>query len=118
MRVLWWVNGVALATGVAVAVLGRGTDVLLGVLGPVAVAGVSWVLMVRAWTRNPASLLPLLLRAFAVKALVFIGYVGLLAGVFEVRLAPFAASFTVAFVATYAAEAYGLSRLMAPVLKN
>ena len=98
--------------------LGRGYEVLLGVAGPAVVAGASWALMTRTWTRDPAALLPLLLRAFAVKALIFIGYVALVAGVFDVRLTPFVLSFTVAFLATYLAEAYGLWRMMAPVLKN
>ncbi len=118
MRALWWVIGVAVATGVAVAMLGRGYEVLLGVAGPAVVAGASWVLMARTWARDPVALLPLLLRAFAVKALVFIGYVALVAGVFDVRLTPFAISFTVAFLATYLAEAYGLRRMMARVFKN
>ena len=118
MHALWWVIGVAVATGVAVAMLGRGYEVLLGVAGPAVVAGASWVLMTRTWARDPVALLPLLLRAFAVKALIFIGYAALVAGVFDVRLTPFAISFTVAFLATYLAEAYGLWRMMAPVLKN
>jgi hypothetical protein len=118
VQALWWVIGVALATGVAVAMLGRGNEVLLGVAGPSVVAGVSWILMMRAWAREPVSLLPLMLRAFAAKALVFVGYVSVVAGVLDVRLTPFALSFTAAFVATYTAEAFGLWRLMAPVLKQ
>lgn len=118
MRVLWWVIGVAVAAGVAMALLGHGSEVLLGVAGPAVVAGASWVIMMRTWAKDPVALLPFLLRAFAVKALLFIAYVALIAGVFDVRLTPFAISFTVAFLATYLAEAYGLWRMMAPVLKN
>lgn len=118
MQALWWVIGVAVATGGAVAALGWGYEVLLGVAGPAVVAGASWLVMMRTWARDPVSLLPLMLRAFAAKALAFVGYVALVAGVFDVRLTPFVISFTVAFLATYLAEAYGLWRMMAPVLKN
>jgi hypothetical protein len=118
MQALWWVIGIALTTGVAVAVSGRGYEVLLGVAGPSVVAAVSWWFMARAWARDPVSLLPLMLRAFVAKVVVFVGFVVLVAGVLNVRLTPFVISFTVAFVATYAAEARGLWRMMAPVFKN
>jgi len=118
MQALWWVIGIAVATGVAVAILGRGFEVLLGVAGPAVVAGASWVIMMRTWAREPAALLPLMLRAFAAKVLLFAGYVAVVAGLFDVRVTPFAISFTVTFLAAYTAEAYGLWRMMAPVFKT
>jgi hypothetical protein len=118
MNALWWVIGVAGAVGVWVS--GSRYEnwgaVVLGIAGPAAAAGASRVLTTRTWARDPAALLPLMLRAFWVKALFFVAYVGVTMAVFGVGLRPFVLSFTVTFLATHLAEAFELRRLMAPVL--
>ena len=90
--------------------------VVLGIAGPVIAAVVSWRMTKRTWGRDPAALLPLMLRAFWVKALFFVAYVVVVLTMSGARLRPFVLSFTVTFLATHLAEAFELRRLMAPVL--
>lgn len=90
--------------------------VALGIAGPVIAGAVSWRMTTRTWAKDPPALLPWMLRAFAVKALFFVGYVVVVLAVFGAELRPFVLSFTVAFLAAHLAEAYCLRRLMAPVL--
>lgn len=113
MNALWWVIGLAVAAGVGVFGAGYGhrEAVALGIAGPVMVAGASWTLTSRTWARDPVAVLPLMLRAFAVKALFFVAYVVVMLGVFDQRLRPFVISFTSTFLATHLAEAYCLRRL-------
>ncbi len=110
---LWWVIGLTVGVGVVALASGYGPDVLRGVAAPAAAAGVSWVVTTRAWRRGPEALWPLMLRAFPVKALFFLGYVGFVLGVLGARVVPFVTSFTVAFLATHLTEAYCLRRLVA-----
>jgi len=118
MNALWWVMVVTVAVGVGV--FGAGYDhrgaVVVGMAGPLLVSAVSWTMTTRTWAREQAAVLPLMLRAFAVKALFFVAYVAVMLAVFEVRLRPFVLSLTVTFLATHLAEAYCLRQLMAPVL--
>ncbi len=119
MNLLWWVIGAALAVGLGALWFGYGRGgeaVFLGVLGPVAVAGASWTMTTRTWAREPAALLPWMLRVFAAKAVCVVGYVVVMLKGVDVRPTPFVASLTVTFLATHLAEAYCLRRLMAPVL--
>ena len=88
----------------------------LGIAGPAIAGVVSWSLTTRTWAREPAALLPFMLRAFAVKVLFFVTYVVVVLAVFDAGLRPFVVSFTVTFLAAHLAEAYCLRHLMAPVL--
>ncbi len=119
MNVLWWVSGVALSVGLGALWFGYGRGgeaVFLGVAGPVAVAGASWTMTTRIWSRDHVALLPWMLRAFAAKTVFFVGYVVVMLRGFDARPMPFVVSLTVTFLATHLAEAYCLRRLMAPVL--
>ena len=88
-------------------------SLLLGTLGPLVVAGVSWIVMTRTFRRDPMQLTSILTLAFAAKMIFFAVYVSLAMAVLEVQPAPFAASLTVSFVAFYAVEAMFLRRLLA-----
>lgn len=121
MNALWWVMSIGAGVAAGVGVFGSGLGpvrvaVISGITGPLMVAGASWMATTRTWARDPVALLPLLLRAFALKTLVFVAYVVVMVGVFDMRLRPFVISFTVMFLAAHLAEAYCLRRLMAPVL--
>ena len=111
MNALWTVIVLVLAAGVVASVRGAGSEVWEGIAGPVVMAGASWTLTSRTWAREPAALLPMMLRAFAVKALFVVAYVVVMLKVFEARPKPFVAIFTVTFLATHFAEAYCLRRL-------
>jgi hypothetical protein len=109
---LWVAMGVALATGVAWAALGHGTEVLLGVVAPVLTTAASWVSITRAWATAPASSLPLMIRGFVVKSVFFIAWVTIVIKGLEVRPEPFVASLTVSFLVLHFMEAWHLKRLM------
>ena len=88
-------------------------SVLLGLIGPLFVVSVSWVLMARTVRRDPTRLTSLMMLAFAAKMVFFAAYVGLALTVFGARPVPFVTSFVVSFVALYFVEAVGLHRLLA-----
>jgi hypothetical protein len=117
MNVLWWVIAVAISAGVGASVAGFGEGVVravwLGIAGPVVMAGASWYLTTRTWARDKAALLPLMLRAFAVKTMVVVASVVVMVKVADARPMPFFLSFIGTYLATHLAEAYCLRRLMA-----
>jgi hypothetical protein len=88
-----------------------GRDVWLGMVGPLMVVSVSWMLTERVYKANPGRLTALVITAFAVKLVFFGAYVGLAIGVFGVQPVPFALSFTGYFIALHMIEALMLKRL-------
>ena len=84
------------------------TEVVAGILGPLVAVGVSWAVAARTYRTDPARLTGVLIAGFAAKAVFFGVYVVVVLGLFSLRPAPFAASFTVAFIALYLAEAIWL----------
>jgi hypothetical protein len=86
--------------------------VLLGIVGPLFVAGASWVLAERTWRREPERLTAVMIAAFAGKMVFFAGYVAFMLSVLSVRPVPFVASLTTSFIALHLAEALALKRLL------
>jgi hypothetical protein len=117
MNALWWAIVIALAAGVAAPAFGlEGADVRavwLGIAGPVVMAGSSWTMTTRTWARDKAALLPLMLRAFAVKVAFVVTYVVVMVRVVDARPTPFLLSLVGTYLVTHLAEAYCLRRLMA-----
>lgn len=107
--VLWLATGSVLSA----AILGVwfGSEVWLGMLGPLLVVSATWILTERKYRANPASLTSLVITAFAGKLVFFGAYVALAIGVLGVQLAPFAASFTGYYIALHMIEALLLKRL-------
>jgi hypothetical protein len=99
----------------AIAIAGReaGADVLLGMLGPLGVAGVSWVLTERTFRRDPRHLTALMIGAFGAKMLFFGAYVAVMLEIVGVHPMPFVVSFTGYFIALYLTEALLMRRLFA-----
>ena len=89
------------------------TDWLLGLLGPLVVAGVSWVLMERTYRYHPEKLTSLMIAGFVGKMAFFGAYVVVMLRVFSVRAVPFTASFTGSFIVLHITEALYLRRLFA-----
>jgi len=115
MKAAVWMAAVSLAAWAAVALFvdhGTAADVLLGLLAPVAVAIVSWVVVERAHARAPERLTALMIKAFAAKMVVFGAYVAVMIGLLARRPGPFVAGFTVSFVGLYAWEAALMQRMM------
>jgi hypothetical protein len=83
-----------------------------GIAGPLTAAGLSWVAYIRAHQAAPERLTRVMITAFALKLIFFSVYVTAALRVLDLRPAPFAVSFTGAFIALYAMEALSLRRLV------
>lgn len=91
------------------------TDVatLLGMLGPLTMAGGTWLLTERTYRRNPDRVTAMMMVGFGAK-MVFVGvYLTVMLRVLAVEPVPFVASFTSYFILLYAIEALYLKRLFA-----
>jgi len=116
MKPVAWTGTVSLASALlAIAIAGRrsATEVLLGMLAPLAAASVSWVLTERTFRRDPQRLSGLMIYAFGAKMLFFGAYVAVMLNVVAVRPVPFVVSFTGYFIALYLTEALLMRRLFA-----
>jgi hypothetical protein len=114
MKVVSWMAAASVITWLAVVWLTGaevGTDVLWGMMGPLAVTSGSWVLAERAYKRHPESLTSLMAAGFAAKLVFFGVYVAVMLRVLLVRPVPFVVSFTGYFIALYVTEAVCLRRL-------
>jgi hypothetical protein len=89
----------------------------LGVLGPLAAACGSWVLIERTMKRDPSQVTPLMMKLFAGKMLFFGLYLVIAVVGWGMRPVPFMVSFTSAFVTLYLMEALYLQRLFADGLR-
>ena len=88
-------------------------EVLLGMVGPLVVVSVSWVLMARTHRADPSRLTSVMTAAFFGKMVVFGGYVALMLGVLSLRPVPFVASFTTYFIGLYLMQALYLRQMLA-----
>ena len=116
MTKVWWMVGASVGSWLVVAaVLGRrtGVDVLFGMIGPLAVASSSWMMVERTYTRTPARLTSLMIAAFAGKMVFFGTYVTFVLTVLTPRSIPFVVSFTSYFITLHLLEAVFLRRLFA-----
>jgi hypothetical protein len=106
------VGSVLAASTADVASGGRArTEIWLGMLGPLAVAVITWTLTERVYKRHPESLTSVLMKAFAGKLVFFGAYVGLAIAVLRVQPIPFIVSFTTCFIALHLIEALCMKRL-------
>ena len=116
MTPVWWMVGLSgLSWLVAAALLDPRAriEVLYGMLGPLAMVTGSWILMERAYRRNPERLTAVMVGAFAGKLVFFGAYVAVMLRVLALRPRTFVASFTGYFIALYLIEALYLRRLFA-----
>jgi hypothetical protein len=116
MKAAGWMIAGSLGSVLPVAAVGgaaTGLEVLLGMLAPLTAVSVSWVLTERAYRRDPAGVMPLMMSAFAAKVVFFGGYVALMLKVVGLKPMPFVASFTSYFIALYLIEALLMRRLFA-----
>ena len=113
---LWMLLG-SLLSSIGVSTLCRnvGLEVWLGMIGPLAAALASWVVIQRQFRKHPAEVTKQLIKAFAIKMVFFAAYVGVLVKLGGVRPVPFAFSFLSYFVFLHILEAVGLHRLQRSV---
>lgn len=116
MRPLAWMVGVSLASWLAVTIAPGGSrahpEVLFGMLGPLASAGVTWVAVQRCHAVAPGRLTSVLVTGLGLKMLFFGVYVAVMLRVLLLRPVPFVVSFTSYFIALYVIEALFLRRLL------
>ena len=116
MKAVAWMAGACVGSwAIATALLGSalGRDMLLGMLGPMAVACGTWALMERTYRADPQRLTSVIMAAFGGKLVFFGAYIALLIRVVGVHPVPFIASFTGYFIGLYGIEALLLKRLLA-----
>ena len=114
MKPAWWMVGAAVGSWLALAAvpgIDSDTDVLLGMMAPLAGAVATWVLVTRTYARRPELLTPLMIATFGGKLVFFGVYVTVMLGVLSVRPLPFVISFTTYFIALHLFEALCLQRL-------
>ena len=86
-------------------------EILLGMLGPLVSACLTWVAVVRAWRQAPESVTRVLMTGFAAKMVFFGAYLVVMLRVAEVRPMPFVTAFTGFIIGLYVMEAFFLTRL-------
>lgn len=108
-----WMVGASLA-GLAVGSMVEPSariDLLLGMLGPLAMAAITWVVVERTYREHPGRLTSVMVAAFAGKLVFFGAYVAIVLGPLSRPPVPFVVSFTSYFIALYLMEALYLRRL-------
>lgn len=110
---LWMIAaGILSWAGVAAAVgEGANPEVLYGMLGPLTVVVVSWVIVNRVYAANPAGVMGVLLTGMALKLMFLATYAFVMLRVLDMRPIPFVASFTAYFIALHNIEALFMRRL-------
>lgn len=116
MMPAWWMIAASVA-GWLVATrlfnIGGDREVVLGMLGPLAAAVGTWVMVERTFTRHPERLTPLMIQAFAAKMVFFGAYVTVMLKAMSVQPIAFVVSFTTYFIALHVTEALCMRRLFA-----
>jgi hypothetical protein len=114
MRPVWWMAGISICSWiVATAVAGKGPELFLGMIGPLVMAALTWLLAERTYRRNPERLTALMMTAFGTKMVFFGTYVAIVLKVLSLAPIPFVISFTMYFIALHLTEALCLRRLFA-----
>ena len=120
MPPLLWMTGVCAVSWVTLTLVAPelNPEVGLGLLGPLASACVTWVVVARTVAASPERLTGVMVTGLAVKMVFFAAYVaGMLKGA-ELRPVPFVLSFAGYFIALHAMEAAFLRRLFAEMQRS
>ncbi|MEQ1909801.1 MAG: hypothetical protein ABMA15_13315 [Vicinamibacterales bacterium] len=109
-----WMAGCSLVAWLVASAAG-GTEVsaavFYGMVGPLIVACVSWVVAERIYRRDPPALTGFMTAAFGFKFVFFGAYVAVLLKMVQVPSVPFVVSFSSYFIALHFVEAMFLKRL-------
>jgi hypothetical protein len=120
MRPVAWMVAASAAAWILVTTLAEGAnpEAAWGIAGPLTGAALSWVAYVRAHEAAPERLTRVMITAFALKLIFFSVYVTVATRLLALRPAPFVVSFTGAFIALYAMEAFSLRRLVMGAMRS
>jgi len=88
-----------------------GTEILFGMLGPLAATTVTWVLVERIYRQRVEVLTTVMATAFVAKIVFFGAYLAIMILLLRFRPVPFVVSFTSYFIGLYLMEALYLRRL-------
>ena len=116
MRPLWWMVTAACASCAVVTASWRSAvypEALFGMIGPLLVAGATWVVTERTYQYRPERLTAMMVKGLVLKAVFFGAYVALMLRLLDLRPVPFVASFTGYFVGLHVMEALFMRRLFA-----
>jgi len=117
MKPAWWMAGASIASWLGATRLldiDADREIMLGMIGPLVAAVVTWVLVERTFTSShPERLTPLMIQAFAAKMVFFGVYVVVMLKVLPVRPVEFVVSFTSYFIALHVTEALCMRSLFA-----
>jgi hypothetical protein len=86
-------------------------EVLYGMLGPLAVVAVSWIVVVRAYASRPEVVFGVMLTGMVLKLMFFAVYAFVMLRVLGLRPIPFVVSFTSYFIVLHNLEALFMKRL-------
>jgi hypothetical protein len=114
MKPVWWMVALSVLSAIAASsAVGHRAEIWLGMLAPLAAAGVSWVAIASTFSTHPERLTAVMMTGFAAKLVFFGVYIALLVKVLHVQGETLAASFAVYFIALFSVEAFCLQRLFA-----
>jgi hypothetical protein len=109
-----WMIGAAVGAWLAVsAATPVNPEAFYGLLAPLVSAVVSWMVVYRVWSANPARLTGAMMIGFGLKLLFFGAYLVAVIRGLELRPAPFMLSFAGFFIGLHLLEALFLKRLFA-----
>lgn len=114
MRPVAWMAGASVLSWVVVTLAVSSPvnpEFLLGMLGPLVSACLTWVAVVRAHRRAPERVTKVLITGFAAKVVFFGAYLVLMLRVADLRPMPFIIGFTSYIIGLYMMEALFLTRL-------
>jgi hypothetical protein len=107
---LTWLAGASVVSAIVLA-MRFGNEIWIGMLAPLVVVSVTWVLVERVHRTAPERLTSVMMLAFAGKLVFFGAYVGLAIGVLRLEPVLFAVSFAGYFIVLNAIEALWMKRL-------
>ena len=115
MKQVFWMATVCVSSWlVAAALTDRPTETFLGMAGPLAAAGGTWLAVDRTWRRDPARLTRLLMGALFLKLVFFGLYTIAVSQIDGLDLGTWAVAFLIYFAGLYAAQGLLLRSLMTP----
>ena len=117
---LAWMVGASVAAWAVLSVSAEGVnpEALFGMLGPLASACATWIVVARAAAAAPERVTGVMVTGLVVKMVFFGAYVaGMLKGA-ELRPVPFVVSFAGFFIALHAMEAVFLRRVFAEMQRS
>lgn len=116
MTPVWWMIGGAVVSCAAAALAAPDDfrpELVLGMLGPLVSAVVTWLVARRTHLAAPEQMTGVMMAGFAARMVFFGVYVAVMLRVLDLSVMPFMISFTSYFIALYATEALFLKRLLA-----